>query len=104
MSKEKNKQALSDEIIRNYIEGKFGQAKRRFSLGRVMTKLSYTYESAIAITFLVMNLSTQLSRFFTGFLCLFLKTTPFFGSDIVESYIFANQKQQKLIVSDCLNN
>ncbi len=59
VSKEKKKQALSDERIRNSIEGKFGepvrwagsptcsnwrtrkgQGKRRFSLNRVMAKLS----------------------------------------------------------------
>lgn len=93
VSKEKKKQALEDERIRNSIEGKFGQAKRRFSLGRVMAKLSHTSKTAIAITFLVMNLSTQLSRSQSAFLCLFLKTTPFFGSNIIESYSLANQKQ-----------
>ena len=30
VSKEKKKQALEDERIRNCIEGKFGQGKRRF--------------------------------------------------------------------------
>ena len=76
----------------------------RFSLGRVMAKLSHTSKTAIAITFLVMNLSTQLSRSNSAFLCLFLKTTPFSGSNIIESYRFANQKQQKLIFRACLNN
>jgi len=33
------KQAREDEGIRNHIEGKFGQGKRRFSLDRVMSKL-----------------------------------------------------------------
>ena len=33
------KQAQNDEKFRSRIEGKFGEAKRRFSLGRVMTKL-----------------------------------------------------------------
>ena len=50
------KQARIDEVDRIPIEGKFGQAKRRFSLGRIMAKLSATGECAIAITFLVMNL------------------------------------------------
>ena len=39
LSNEKKKQARLDEGIRNLIEGKFGEAKRRFSLGRVMAKL-----------------------------------------------------------------
>ena len=54
------KQTLADAKIRNQIEGKFGQAKRRFSLNRVMTKLANTSETAIAITFLVMNLEALL--------------------------------------------
>lgn len=53
VSKEKKKQDLQSESIRNCIEGKFGQGKRRFSLNRVMTKLSHTSQTAIAITFLV---------------------------------------------------
>lgn len=77
ISKEKKKQDLESERIRNCIEGKFGQAKRRFSLNLVMTKLAHTSQTAIAITFLVMNLSTGLSRLFYAFLCLFFKTTPF---------------------------
>ena len=36
VSKEKKKEARSDERVRNAIEGKFGQGKRRFSLGRVI--------------------------------------------------------------------
>jgi hypothetical protein len=39
VSKEKKKEARSDERVRNAIEGKFGQGKRKFSLGRVMAKL-----------------------------------------------------------------
>lgn len=69
ISPEQKKQARDDERIRNRIEGKFGQGKRRFSLGRVMAKLPHTSLSAIAITFLVMNLSTLLSR---RYLCLFM--------------------------------
>ena len=61
------KQAQDDEKFRSRIEGKFGEAKRRFSLGRVMTKLSETSKTAIAITFLVMNLSTLLRQFFAFF-------------------------------------
>jgi IS5 family transposase len=62
------KQTLEDAKVRNRIEGKFGQAKRRFSLNRVMTKLANTSETAIAITFLVMNLEALLKRIvFFGF-------------------------------------
>jgi hypothetical protein len=49
VSKSKKKQALEDEKIRNTIEGKFGQGKRRFGLNRVMTKLDNTSGTVIAM-------------------------------------------------------
>ncbi|WP_404783413.1 IS5 family transposase [Altericista sp. CCNU0014] len=55
------RQARQDEKVRVWIEGKFGQAKRRFSLARVMAKLAHTAQSAIAITFLVLNLERWLA-------------------------------------------
>lgn len=92
VSKEKKKQDLESERIRNCIEGKFGQGKRRFSLGRVMAKLSHTSQTAIAITFLVMNLSTHLSRLFYAFLCQFFKTAPSLQSLISKNYHFADAR------------
>lgn len=77
IDKEAKKQAQWDEKFRGRIEGKFGEAKRRFSLGRVMTKLSETSQTAIAITFLVMNLSTLLRQFF-AFFCVSLRINAFF--------------------------
>lgn len=77
VSAEKKKQALEDERIRNTIEGKFGVSKRRFSLNRVMARLPHTSETAIAITFLVMNLSALLRQFFCLFL--FLSTIRYFS-------------------------
>ena len=61
-SAELKKQAQLDEKFRHRIEGKFGQAKRRFGLDRVMTKLSETSETSIAIPLLVVNLSTLLRQ------------------------------------------
>lgn len=66
-------QRREDEKFRNAIEGKFGQAKRRFSLNRVMAKLSDTAESTIAISFLVMNLELLLKQFFALFFGFCLK-------------------------------
>jgi len=77
VSQQKKKQALEDERIRNQIEGKFGISKRRFSLNRVMTKLPHTSETAIAISFLVMNLSTLLRQVFCLFLCFKLSSRFF---------------------------
>jgi transposase, IS5 family len=56
-------QARRDEIDRIPIEGKFGQGKRRFGLSKIMCKLAQTSETAIAITFLVMNLEKLLKVF-----------------------------------------
>ena len=58
------KQTLEDIGVRNQIEGKFGQGKRRFSLGLIKSKLAKTAETSIAITFLVMNLEHLLRPFF----------------------------------------
>ena len=53
LSAEQKAQAHEDQVIRNSIEGKFGQGKRKFSLGRIMAKLKNTSETAIGIIFLV---------------------------------------------------
>jgi len=58
------KQAAVDEGIRNRVEGKFGQAKRRFGLGRIMAKLASTSAAQISLSFLVMNLEQSLRWFF----------------------------------------
>lgn len=54
------KQARQDELDRIPIEGKFGQGKRRFSLAKIMCKLSRTSETTIAMVFLVMNIERWL--------------------------------------------
>jgi hypothetical protein len=67
---EEKKQAVADEAIRNCVEGKFGQGKRRFGLGRIMAKLASTSATQIALSFLVMNLEMALKRFFFSLLLL----------------------------------
>lgn len=57
------KQAQADARIRNQIEGKLGQGKRRFSLNRIMAKLASTAQTSIAVTCLVMNLEQLLRQF-----------------------------------------
>jgi len=47
---------LADNSARNAIEGKFGQCKRRLSMGRVMARLQTSSETVIAITILTANL------------------------------------------------
>lgn len=61
---EQKAQAYEDQAIRNSIEGKFGQGKRRFGLSQIMAKLKNTSESVIGIIFLVMNLERCLHLLF----------------------------------------
>ena len=66
-------QARDDESVRVAVEGKFGQSKRRFGLGRVMAKLAQTAETMIAITCLVMNLEKRLRRFIVWLLLVLIR-------------------------------
>ena len=52
----RRKQQRMDELIRIEVEGRFGTAKRRYRLDKIMTKLRETSETTIALIFLVMNL------------------------------------------------
>ena len=67
------RQLQEDEKIRNQIEGKFGQGKRRFSLARVMAKLAPIAETSIAVCFLVMNLERLLRQVLFFIFCLFVQ-------------------------------
>ena len=112
------KQARDDEKFRSRIEGKLrmksrrenlgmrftkhGEAKRRFSLNRVMTKLSETSKTAIAITFLVMNLSTLLRQFF-AFFCIFLRMNAFFVIFEVRSLIKIRLDSNQILIVDGFN-
>jgi len=55
-------QVHDDATARMAIEGKFGQGKRRFGLGRLMAKLARTSETMIHVSFLVMNLEQLLTQ------------------------------------------
>lgn len=59
--KAQRKIQYQDEVDRIAVEGKFGQGKRRFSLGRIMTKLAQTSEVSIMVAFIVMNLEKILA-------------------------------------------
>ena len=75
-------QARDDESIRVAVEGKFGQAKRRFGLGRVMAKLAQTAETMIAITCLVMNLEKRLRRFIVVWLRVLICSLRGYQADV----------------------
>lgn len=54
------KQRRRDEIDRIPVEGKFGNAKRKGTLDRIMAKLARTSESVIHLGFIVLNLDKWL--------------------------------------------
>ncbi len=101
VSKEQKLQADEDEKIRNRIEGKFGQGKRKYGLNRVMAKLPETSETTIAITFLVMNLSRLYRQVWPVFLCLESKIRSFLSLIINKNYLLFNKQKQKLMLNDC---
>jgi len=49
-----------DQRKRNTIEGRFGTAKRKYNLERIMAKLEQTARRAISMVFVVMNAETPL--------------------------------------------
>ncbi|MEM6254866.1 MAG: IS5 family transposase [Cyanobacteria bacterium P01_D01_bin.156] len=78
----RRQQAQDDEGVRNAVEGKFGQGKRRFGLGRVMAKLAQTAETMIAITCLVMNLEKRLRRLIVLLLRVLIRLLCAYQTDV----------------------
>lgn len=58
--REQKKLERQDVGIRNAVEGKFGEGKRFYGLGRIMARLKETSETVIAMQLLVMNLERRL--------------------------------------------
>ena len=57
MSKEEKRELKKGLSVRNRIEGKFGEGKRKYDLDLVKAKTPKTSESWIACVFFVMNLA-----------------------------------------------
>jgi hypothetical protein len=70
-TKAHKKLEYQDSCERNEVEGKFGVAKRKFSLDCLKTKLKETSESIIGLTFFTMNLESYY-RSSLNFLFIFL--------------------------------
>jgi hypothetical protein len=62
------RQARSDSARRNAIEGKSGEGKTGYGLGRVMANLKETAETVIAMAFFCLNISKRLRDFLLQFL------------------------------------
>lgn len=78
--KKRRRLERSLEKIRNAVEGKFGEGKRCYQLGRIMAKRQDTSESVIMLQFLVMNLERKLRVLLAQFfkvLFWFRKSTVF---------------------------
>jgi transposase, IS5 family len=65
---EQKRQTYQDSCDRNAIEGKFGEGKRRYGLGRIRARLAQTSESMIILQLLVMNLERKLRLLVVFFL------------------------------------
>ena len=63
-SSEQRQSTKQDAGERNAIEGKFGEGKRKYGLGRIRARLAQTSESVITLQLLVMNLERRLRVLF----------------------------------------
>ncbi|MGG1597811.1 IS5 family transposase [Paenibacillus naphthalenovorans] len=61
---EQKKIAKADAAVRNAVEGKFGEGKRSYGLGRIRAHLQTTSETVIGLQLLVMNLEKRLRVLF----------------------------------------
>ncbi len=61
--KQDRDQARKDASARNAIEGKFGEGKCSYGLGRIRVRLRETSESVITLQLRVMNLECKLRAF-----------------------------------------
>lgn len=69
---EQRRLAKKDAGGRNAIEGKFGEGKRKYGLGRIRAHLAATSETVISMQLLVMNLERRLRVLFAFLLNLLL--------------------------------
>ena len=74
-----------DTGVRNAIEGTYGNAKRKYGLGRIKTKLAGTTESSIVLQFLVLNLERRLRVLWAHFLFVFSR---YFGGSKLVSPVY----------------
>jgi hypothetical protein len=90
--KQDHQQTRDDATARMAIEGKFGQGKRRFGLGRLMAKLAQTSETMIHVSFLVMNLEHLLTRDIFSWLSLWWQGWQSMGKSLRGAWWLQRQK------------
>ena len=91
IDKAEKKQRHQDAVDRIAIEGKFGQAKRRFGLNRIFTKLPKTSLNSVFMIVLVMNLEKRMDSLFV-FLLFWLKKVKKLENIAVNSIFFKTKK------------
>jgi hypothetical protein len=87
IKREEQKQAYQDSCQRNQVEGKFGEAKRKYSLGKVMTKLAETSATSIVLGIIVLNLEKRLRLLLCNFfkwIYFCLRNPKFQGMELYE--------------------
>lgn len=89
--KAERKQRRQDEVDRIPVEGKFGEAKRKGTLDRIMAKLAHTSESVIHVGLIVLNLDKWLRE-----LIFWLKTS------VVASHIVIRATHRALGIAFCV--
>ena len=72
IKRQEAKQQYEDSCERNAVEGKFGETKRKYSLGLIMPKLPNTSKTAIAMGFLVANMERKLRLLFVSHFSVFV--------------------------------
>lgn len=87
--KAKKKEMQQDERDRIPVEGKFGNAKRKGSLSRIMAKLSYTAESVIHVGIIVLNLDKYLREVLCWLIHRYLNYVKFTEIGTSQNEIFA---------------
>jgi hypothetical protein len=67
IQKEERKIMIQDARVRNAVEGKIGEGKRKYGLGLIRGKLKETSETMIAFAMIAMNLARWLRGLFLSF-------------------------------------
>lgn len=80
--KEQRQLELQDNRERNAVEGKFGEAKRRYSLNRIMARLQNTAETVIWLQFILMNMEHKLRILLLIFLRHYLRRNLWLNLEI----------------------
>lgn len=101
--KKEKKLRQKDEVDRVAVEGKFGELKRRYGLGNIMTKLAETTMSVIALTILISNIGRVCRKKIFLYFFYFISRLKWFSNQprsfrlYFQLLFLQNFKQQQLL-------